>query len=59
MLYEVITDAAAGRHDPAAGLRHPVAAVEIDIHDGSELFRRFPRGRYGAGDAGIADQDVP
>ena len=47
-----------GLHHPAAGLRHPVAAVEVDVDDLAELLGRLPGGRDGGADAGVVDQHV-
>ncbi len=45
-------------HHPAAGLRHPVAAVEVDVDHLPELLRRLAGGRHRGADAGVVDQDV-
>ena len=45
-------------HDPAAGLGHPVAGVEVDVDDGSELLGSLLQRGDGGADPGVVDQDV-
>ena len=47
-----------GQHDARASLCHPIAAVEIDLDDRSELVGGFLECGYGGADSGIVDKNV-
>ena len=49
---------AARLHDPGTCLSHPIAAVQVDVDDGTELLWGFPGGGNGGADAGVVDQNV-
>ena len=53
-----VDDRGPGLHHPAAGLGHPVAAVEVDVDDRAELLGRLVGGRHRGADAGVVDQHV-
>ena len=53
-----VDDARARLHHPAAGLRHPVAAVQVDVDDLPELLGRLLGRRDRGADAGVVHQDV-
>jgi hypothetical protein len=43
---------------PRRRLRHPVAAVDVDVHDGAELLGRLPQRGHGGADPRVVDEDV-
>ena len=53
-----VDDRAARLHHAPARLRHPVAAVEVDVDDLAELVGLLARRRVGGPDAGVVDEDV-
>ena len=53
-----VDDRATRLHHRRAGLRHPVAAVQIDVDDRTELIGGFAGGRYSGAHPGVVHQDV-